>query len=87
MVKDMKSVAAKGDPAGDCKTSNEKVAGKTRSFDLACTKPSPYRARVTISVDGPDTFTMAQEYTLERKGKKEQGTMSFSYRRIGECAK
>ena len=87
MVKDMKSVAAKGDPAGDCRTSNEKVAGKTRSFDVSCTKPGPYSARVTITVDGPDNFTMAQNFTLERKGKKEQGTLSFSYRRIGECAK
>ena len=86
-VKDMKNVAAKGDPPADCKTSNEKVAGKTRSFDLACTKPSPYRARVTITVDGPDNFTMAQDYALERNGKKQEGTMSFTYRRIGECPK
>jgi hypothetical protein len=87
MVKDMKNVAAKGDPSGDCKTSNEKVAGKSRSFDLACTKPSLYSARVTITVDGPDNFTMAQDYTMEQGGKKQQGNMSFSYRRIGECKK
>jgi hypothetical protein len=87
MVKDMKGVAAKGDPTGDCKTSNEKVAGKSRSFDVACTKPSAYRARVTITVDGPDSFTMAQDYTIEEGGTKQQGNVSFSYRRVGECPK
>jgi hypothetical protein len=87
MVKDMKSVAAKGDPAGDCKTSNETAAGKTRSFDIACTKPNPYSARVTITIDGPDNFSMSQQYKMERGGKSDQGTMAIAYRRIGECKK
>lgn len=87
MVKDMKGLAAKGDPASDCKVSNERVAGKTRSFDVACTRPQSYSARVSITVEAPDRFTMAQDFTVEQGGRKQQGQLSFSYRRIGECRK
>lgn len=87
MVNDMKGLAAKGDPASDCKVSNEKVAGRTRTFDVACTRPQSYSARVSITVEGPDRFTMAQDFTVEQGGRKQQGQLSFSYRRIGECRK
>ncbi len=87
MVKDMKGLAAKGDPASDCKASNEQLAGATRSFDVVCTRPHPYRARVSITVEGPDRFTMTQDFTMEQGGKRDQGRLSFSYRRIGECRK
>jgi hypothetical protein len=87
MVQDMKGLAARGDPSSDCKASNEKVAGATRSFDVACTRPSAYNARVSITVEGPDRFTMRQDFTVEQGGQKQQGSLSFSYRRVGECRK
>jgi Protein of unknown function (DUF3617) len=85
LAKDMKQMAAKGDPSSDCKVSNEKSSGNTRSMDIACTKPAVYRAHVTITVDGPDRFTMAQEYAMERGEKSASGKMVMTYRRIGEC--
>lgn len=85
MVKDMKGLAAKSDPSSDCKSANEKVSGKSRTFDVTCTKPQKYEARVTVTVEGPDNFTMAQDYVMETGGKKQQGSMKFNYRRLGEC--
>lgn len=87
MVKDMKGVAAKGDPSSDCKTSNEKVAGGTRSFHVSCTKPAKHEADVTVTVHGPDHFSMTQDYVSEHGGKKNAGKMSFVYRRVGDCPK
>jgi len=85
LAKDMKQMAAKGDPNSDCKVSNEKTSGATRTMDIACTKPAVYKAHVAITIDGPDRFTMAQEYAMERGGKSASGKMVMTYRRVGEC--
>lgn len=85
MVQDMKALAAKGDPQSDCRASNEKVSGKSRSFDVSCTRPRKYEARVTVTVDSPESFSMSQEYTADAGGKKEKGSMTMAYRRLGEC--
>ena len=85
MVKDMKQMAAKGVAGSDCKSSNEKVTGATRSFDIACTKPTRYEGKVSITVAGPDSFSMAQDYVLEQGGKKQAGKMAMTYKRVGEC--
>lgn len=85
LAKDMKQMAAKGDPNSDCKVSNEKVSGATRSMDITCTKPASYKANVTITIDGPDKFTMAQDYAMQRGDKSMSGKMAMTYRRIGEC--
>ena len=87
MVKDLKGVAAKPDPSSDCKTSNEKVAGTTRTFHVACTKPAKYDADVGLTVHGPDHFSMTQDYVAEHGGKSQAGKMSFVYRRVGDCPK
>ncbi len=85
MVKDMKQMAARGDANSDCKAANEKVSGASRSFDVSCTKPAMYQAHVVVTVEGPDRFTMAQDFTTEHGGKKRSGKMAIAYRRIGEC--
>jgi hypothetical protein len=87
MVKDLKGVAAKPDPSSDCKTSNEKVTGTTRTFHVACTKPTKYDADIGLTVHGPDHFSMTQDYVAEHGGKSQAGKMSFVYRRVGDCPK
>lgn len=87
MVKDLKGVASKPDPSSDCKTSNEKVAGTTRTFHVACTKPTKYDADIGLTVHGPDHFSMTQDYVTEHGGKSQAGKMSFVYRRVGDCPK
>lgn len=87
MVKDLKGVAAKSDPSSDCKTSNEKVTGATRTFRVSCTKPTKYDANVGLTVHGPDHFSMTQDYVTEHGGKSQAGKMSFVYRRVGDCPK
>jgi hypothetical protein len=85
MVKDMKQMAAKGDPSSDCKASAEKVSGASRMFDITCTKPAAYQASVVVTVDGPDRFSMSQDYSMAQGGKKQQGKLAMTYRRIGDC--
>jgi hypothetical protein len=85
LVKDMKRIAAKGDPGSDCKSSAESVSGASRSFDITCTKPSAYQARVVVTVEGPDKFSMSQDYVMEAGGKKQSGQLAMTYRRVGEC--
>jgi hypothetical protein len=85
MVSDMKGIAAKGVAASDCKTSNETMSGKSRTFDVSCTKPQKYDARITVTIDSPERFAMAQEYNSEFNGQKYQGSMKMTYRRLGEC--
>jgi len=87
MVKDLKGVAAKPDPSSDCKTSNEKVTGTTRTFHVACTKPTKYDADIGLTVHGSDHFSMTQDYVTEHGGKSQAGKMSFVYRRVGDCPK
>jgi hypothetical protein len=86
MVKDMKSLSRQT-PDSDCKSSGESVAGNTRTFNVSCTKPNKYHAKISVTVNGPDNFTMTQNYTMDRGGKAQSGTMSIAYRRLGECAK
>jgi Protein of unknown function (DUF3617) len=85
MVKDMKGLAAKGGAQSDCKTSNERASGKSRMFDVSCTKPQKYDARIKVTVESPESFAMEQEYTAEMGGQKQQGAMKMTYRRLGEC--
>jgi len=87
MVKDLKGVASKPDPSSDCKTSNEKVSGTTRTFHVACTKPAKYDADVGLTVHGPDHFSMTQDFVTDQGGKSQAGKMSFVYRRVGDCPK
>jgi hypothetical protein len=87
MVKDMKGVAAKGDPSSDCKSSGEKVAGATRTFRVSCTKPTKYDADIALTVHGPDHFSMTQDFVAQHGGKSQAGKMTFVYRRVGDCPK
>lgn len=89
MVKDMKSLSQQRTPDSDCKASGEAVSGNTRTFNVSCTRPNKYDAKISLTVNGPDNFTMTQNYTMERggKGQSQSGTMSVAYRRLGECAK
>jgi len=85
MVKDAKSLAQRGQETGDCKSSNEKVTGNTRTFNVSCTKPNKYDAAVSLTVNGPDNFTMVQDYAVDAGGKSQKGKLTMSYRRLGEC--
>jgi hypothetical protein len=76
MVKDMKSLSQQ-----------KAVSGNTRTFNVSCTKPNKYDAKISVTVNGPDNFTMTQNYTMERGGKGQSGTMAIAYRRVGECPK
>ena len=87
MVKDMKSLSQQKNPENDCKSSGEAVSGGTRTFNVSCTKPNKYDAKISLTVNGPDNFTMTQHYTMDRGGKGQSGTMSIAYRRLGECPK
>jgi hypothetical protein len=86
MVKDMKSLSQQT-PDSDCKSSSEQVSGNTRTFNVSCTRPNRYDAKVSLTVNGPDSFTMSQNYSVTRAGKAQSGTMSIAYRRLGDCAK
>lgn len=85
MVKDVKNLAQRGQQAGDCKSSNPKTAGNTHTVDISCTKPNKYDAKVTTTINGPDNFTVTQDYAVEAGGKAQQGKMTMSYRRLGDC--
>lgn len=85
MVKDMKQMAAKGHPGSDCKSLDEKVTGARRAFKIQCTRPAFYQAHVVVTVDGPDRFSMTQDYVMEQGGKPQSGRMAMTYRRVGEC--
>jgi Protein of unknown function (DUF3617) len=87
MVKDMKSLSQQKTPDSDCKSSGESVSGNTRTFNVSCTKPNKYDAKISVTVNGPDNFTMTQNYTMDRGGKGQSETMSIAYRRMGECPK
>jgi hypothetical protein len=86
MVKDMKSLSQQT-PDSDCKSSGEAVSGNTRTFNVSCTKPNKYDAKISVTVNSSDNFTMTQNYTVAQGGKAQSGTMKVSYRRLGECAK
>jgi len=87
MVKDMKSLSQQRTPESDCRSSGEQVTGNTRTFNVSCTRPNRYDAKVSVTVNGADNFTMSQTYRVERAGKAQSGTMSIAYRRVGECTK
>lgn len=85
MVSNMRELTMQRDPASDCKHSNEKVSGKTRTFDITCTTPAQYKAIVRLTVESPDRFTMTQDFTVDLAGQQQQGSATMAYRRIGEC--
>ena len=87
MVRDMKSLSQQKTPDSDCKSSGESVAGNTRTFNVSCTRPNKYDAKISLTVNGPDNFTMTQNYSVAQGGKAQSGTMTIAYRRVGECAK
>ena len=85
MVKDMKSLSQRKTPDSDCKSSGEAVSGNTRTFNVSCTKPNKYDAKISITVNGTDNFTMKQDYSVAQGGKAQSGTMTMNYRRLGDC--
>jgi Protein of unknown function (DUF3617) len=85
MVKDVKNLAQRGEKSADCKPSNEKVTGNTRTFQVSCTKPNKYDATISLTMNGPDNFTMTQNYSVDAGGKAQKGTLTMSYRRLGDC--
>ena len=70
MVKDMKSLSQQKTPDSDCKSSGEAVSGNTRTFNVSCTKPNKYDAKISVTVNGPDNFTMTAEL---HDGPRRQG--------------
>lgn len=74
-------------PNSDCKSSTPKVSGKSTTFDVTCTKPSKMNTRMTLTAHDQDNFTMAQDYDMEMNGQRQKGSMTMTYKRIGECRK
>ena len=74
-------------PNSDCKSSAPKVSGKTTTFDISCTKPSKMNTKMTLTSRDPDNFTMAQDYDMEMNGQRQKGSMTMTYKRIGDCKK
>jgi hypothetical protein len=87
MVRDIKSLSQQKTPDSDCKSSGESMRGNTRTFNVSCTRPNKFDAKISVTVNGPDNFTMTQNYTMDRGGKGQSGVMTVAYRRVGECAK
>ena len=85
MAGDMKNMAQQRQPNSDCKASNESSSGNTRSVNVSCTKPARYDAKITQTINGPDNFSMTQDYSMEMNGRAQKGSMSMSYRRVGDC--
>jgi hypothetical protein len=85
MVTDVQNLAQRGQQASDCKSSNARTTGNTHTVEISCTKPNRYDAKVTTTVNGPDNFTVTQDYTAGPAGKAQQGRLTMSYRRLGDC--
>ena len=49
------------------------------------TNPVIEDATISLTVNGPDNFTMVQDYAVEAGGKAQKGKLTMSYRRLGEC--
>lgn len=69
----------------DCKSSTPKVSGKTTSFTVSCTKPQKMNTKMTLTSNGPDSFTMKQDYDMEMNGQRHKGTTTMNYKRVGDC--
>ena len=82
-VKDIKNLGQSH--GSDCKSSNEKVSGKTRTFNIACTKPQKYEGLVTMTLNGPDNFSMQQDYSLQQGSRTQKGSLKINYKRLGDC--
>src|SRR5262245_55613759 len=87
MVKDVKSLSQQRSPDNDCKSSGDSSSGSTRTYNISCTRPNKYDAKVSITTNGPDNFTMTQNYSVAQGGKAQSGTMTMTYRRLGDCPK
>ena len=85
MAKDPSTLMQKRGAESDCKSTNESKSGNTRTFNIACSKPNKYNAKVTFTTHGADHFTMTQDFTTEREGKSRAGSMTMTYERVGEC--
>ena len=83
MARDVTSLA-KAPPKSDCKTTGAKTSGATRTFSMKCTKPQ-YESTMTLTVNGPDSFTMKSDYAGTIGGETKKGTMTMAYKRLGEC--
>ncbi|HWQ37614.1 MAG TPA: DUF3617 family protein [Burkholderiales bacterium] len=85
MVRDLRNLSRRSDPASDCRPSKERVSGNSHSFEVSCTRPVRYNARIRITVSGTDRFVMSQDFTTEIEGRARSGSMTMSYHRIGDC--
>ena len=74
-------------PESDCKTSTPQVSGNSTSFSISCTKPSKFNSHMTLTSNGPDSFSMMQKYDMDVGGQRHQGSMTTTYKRIGDCKK
>jgi uncharacterized protein DUF3617 len=83
IVKDVTSLA-KAPPNSDCKTTDAKTSGSTRTFSMKCTKPQ-YESTMTLTVNSPDSFTMKSDYAGTMGDETKKGTMTMTYKRLGEC--
>jgi hypothetical protein len=86
VAKDLKTLA-KAPPNSDCKTTDATTSGSTRTFSMKCTKPNKYESTMALTVDGPESFSMKNDYSGTFDGKEKKGMMTMAYKRTGECKK
>ena len=85
MAKDIQQLAQKNNPGGDCKTSDEVKKGSVQSFKVSCSKPQKYEATVTTNLISPDNFSVQHDYSMERDGRAQKGSLKINYKRLGDC--
>ena len=83
IAKDVTSLAT-APPKSDCKTTDATTNGSTRTFSMKCTKPE-YESTMTLTVNGPDSFTMKSDYAGTMHGETKKGTMTMACHRLGDC--
>ncbi len=72
-------------PDHDCKFSKPKVSGNTTSFTMSCTRPQKMNTHTTLTSNGPDSFTMKQDFDMEMEGQRHKGSTTMTYKRLGDC--
>lgn len=84
MVKDIKALA-QNNQGGDCKTSEQKSSGNQQSFKVSCTTPHKVESQVTMTIMNADHFSVQQDYTLNRDGRNQSGSLKIDYKRLKDC--
>ena len=84
MVKDIKALVQRND-GGDCKMSDQKSSGNQQTFKVSCTAPQKYESLVTMTIVNTDHFSMQQDYSIDKDGRTQKGSLKIDYKRLRDC--